>query len=183
MADHRGVFRLPLQSGSRAGRARRTDRSRIFAGSVRQRKLGALARTDDPLLGVLLSDRLARGMAHRQLVQHTGSIRRHPPDPRQHLHPLDPQRANRQGRNGALSPSPRRRPRLAGGVEHAVHHVLRVLLPARVGTGGRCDRLGPLSGNLPLDSLDRTRGRRLLCDLAALLRRRDRSAQRCSRSA
>ena len=42
------------------------------------------------------------------------SLREHPADPRLRLHPLDPERAGRQGRDGALPEPPRRRAGLAG---------------------------------------------------------------------
>ena len=76
------------------------------------------------------------------------SVREHPADPRQRLHPLDPERAGRQGRDGALPEPARRRAGLAGRLEHALHHVLRVLLPAQLGdarhavlVGARCRRV------------------------------------------
>ena len=88
---------------------------------------------------LVLPDRLAGALARRELVQRARSVPRHPARAREHLHPVDPERAGRQGRDGVLPEPTRRRAGLAGRLEHALHHVLRVLLPAQLGDAwARC---------------------------------------------
>ena len=75
----------------------------------------------------------ARALARRQLVQRAGALPRAAAGARQHLHPLDPERAGGQGRDRALPEPEERRARLGARLEHALHHGLRALLPAALG--------------------------------------------------
>src|SRR5690606_25524968 len=92
-----------------------------------------------------------------------------------YLPPLDPERAGREGRDGLLPEPARRRAGLAGRLEHALHHVLRVLLPALLGAGRRGAALGRAARRLPHAALGGARRGALLRRLGALLPRRDRA--------
>ena len=111
-----GSSRSPASRGSDTGsparpRARARTRVELPDGRVRERELGPLARADDPLLRVLLPRRLDGGVARRVLVQRARAVDGDPARPRERLHHLDPERAGRQGRDGALPEPPPRRAR------------------------------------------------------------------------
>src|SRR5439155_14778443 len=66
--------------------------------------------------------------------------------------------------------------------EHALHHVLRILLPGRLGDGRWTPPVGSLPDGLPHDSLDRARLRGSLRDRPPLLPREDRRRARGARA-
>ena len=115
VAAHAALLRL-LYSKIRAGGARGRDAAALHRARSSAGELDPLARADGPLLRLLPADRLPRDLARDQLVQHAGALSRHPADPGQRLHHLDPRRADRQGRDRLLPAPARRRPGLAGGL-------------------------------------------------------------------
>src|SRR5262249_48894152 len=107
LARHAGLLRVPLPSPLGGGRRAGREPRGLPRRRLRARELVALARAHDPLLDLLLPPRLVRGLARRGLVQRPRALRRHPADPRLHLHPRDRERAGREGRDGRLPAAPR----------------------------------------------------------------------------
>src|SRR5207245_6478699 len=91
-------------------------------------------------------------------------------------------RAGQQRRDRALPEPPPRDSRVGGRLEHAVHHVLRILLPAGLGDGRRAPAVGPLPEEVPRDSLDRAGLRGGLRHRPPLLPRQDRRGARRARA-
>ena len=74
LADHCCVLRLLVRPHRRPGGASGPDRCDIPDCGIREGELGQLARTDDPVLRTVLSDRFAGRLARHQLVQHAISV-------------------------------------------------------------------------------------------------------------
>ena len=118
-----------------------------------------LDRADGRLFGVLFLHRHAGRHARAQLVHHADPLPGHPPHPRQRLHHLHLQRADRQGRDGLLPEPARQGAGLGSRLGDAVRDVLRDVLPAVLGDGRLPrQRILPAAGIRPHPLARRRRG-------------------------
>ena len=168
----RRLLRLPLHPPGRRRRSRRAVARRLYGAGLRERPMGGLDRADGRLLGVLLLHRHPGRDARPQLVRHPHPLSGHPAHPRQRLHHLGLQRADRQGRDGLLPEPARPGAGMGSGLGDAVRDVLRGVLSAVLGDGRLFRRTGAAAG-VRTGALARGRRGSGVRGVGAVLPRRD----------